>query len=90
MWGFAGLNGLPRRTHYTDWTNGAPRIGFAYRINDKTAIRGGFGVYYQSDTSNNNCQTGFSQTTSYQSYFHGKRIIPLGLRQPARARQQLR
>ncbi len=69
VWEFAGTNGLPRRSHYTDFTNGAPRIGFAYRLGDKTVIRGGFGVYYQSDTKNNNSQTGFSQTTSYQSSF---------------------
>ncbi len=69
VWEFAGTNGLPARSHYTDFTNGAPRIGFAYRLGDKTVIRGGFGVYYQSDTKNNNSQTGFSQTTSYQSSF---------------------
>jgi hypothetical protein len=76
VWGFAGLNGLPRRATYTDWTNGAPRIGFAYRANDKTVIRGGFGVFYQSITSNNNSQTGFSQTTNYQSTFDNVNDIP--------------
>ena len=69
VWQFAGTNGIPRRERYTDWTNGAPRFGFAYRLGDKTVIRGGFGVYYQSDTKNNNSQTGFSQTTQYQSSF---------------------
>ena len=69
VWQFAGQNGNPRRSHYTDLTNGAPRIGFAYRLGQKTVIRGGFGVYYQSDTKNQNSQTGFSQTTSYQSSF---------------------
>ncbi len=71
VWQFAGTNGLPRRTRYTDFTNGAPRIGFAYRLGTKTVIRGGFGVFYQSDTKNNNSQTGFSVTTPYISTFTG-------------------
>jgi hypothetical protein len=70
VWQFAGTNGIPSRSRYTDWTNGSPRIGFAYRIGNKTVIRGGFGVFYQSDTKNNNSQTGFSQTTQYQSTFN--------------------
>ncbi len=76
VWQFAGQNGLPRRAQYTDWTNGAPRIGFAYRANDKTVIRGGFGTFYQSITSNANSQTGFSQTTNYQSTFDTVNNIP--------------
>ena len=71
VWEFAGTNGLPARTRYTDWTNAAPRIGFAYRLGDKTVIRGGVGVFYQSDTKNNNSQTGFSVTTSYLNSFTG-------------------
>ncbi len=69
VWEFAGENGLPRRSHYTDPTTAAPRIGFAYRLNNKTVLRGGVGVFYQSDTANQNSQTGFSVTTSYQSSF---------------------
>jgi hypothetical protein len=29
-----------------DWNNVQPRLGFAYRVNDRTVIRGGSGVYY--------------------------------------------
>jgi hypothetical protein len=29
-----------------DWNNVQPRIGFAFRLNDRTVIRGGTGVYY--------------------------------------------
>jgi hypothetical protein len=61
---------MPRRTHDTDFTTLAPRIGFAYRIGEKTVIRGGVGTFYQSDTSTNNTQTGFSQGTGYTSSFN--------------------
>jgi hypothetical protein len=69
VWEFAGQDGLPRRAHYTDFTTVAPRFGFAYRLGGKTVIRGGVGVFYQSDTANQNSQTGFSVTTFYQSSF---------------------
>lgn len=29
-----------------DWKNVQPRFGFAYRVNDRTVIRGGSGLYY--------------------------------------------
>ena len=66
---FAGVNALPRRQFYTDWTNLAPRLGFAYRLDEKTVIRGGAGVYYQSMTQTGNSTTGFSAATSYISSF---------------------
>ena len=69
VWEFAGQDGLPTRAHYTDWTTFSPRLGFAYRIGNKTVIRGGVGVFYQSDTANANSQTGFSVSTSYQNSF---------------------
>ena len=41
------VGGAPRAftppTHTSDW---APRLGFAYRIDDKTVFRGGGGIYY--------------------------------------------
>ena len=30
----------------TDYSNFAPRFGFAYAINDKMVVRGGYGIYY--------------------------------------------
>jgi hypothetical protein len=68
---FAGLNGMPRRQLQTDWTDGAPRFGIAYRVLNKTVIRAGFGVYYQSMTQTGGSQTGFSQATSYQNSLDG-------------------
>ncbi|MGE3511080.1 MAG: carboxypeptidase regulatory-like domain-containing protein [Vicinamibacterales bacterium] len=33
-----------------DWNNVAPRTGFAYSLNDRTVIRGGWGLYYMGYT----------------------------------------
>ncbi|NWF82528.1 MAG: hypothetical protein HXY18_01710 [Bryobacteraceae bacterium] len=43
---FVNVNGLPRYNTKTDRNNIAPRIGFAWRLNDKTVIRGGGGLFY--------------------------------------------
>ena len=45
-WATANSVGFPQRLLPTDNNNFAPRIGAAFRINDKTVIRGGFGLYY--------------------------------------------
>lgn len=36
----------PRTIRKTNWKNFGPRLGFAYRITNKTALRGGFGIFY--------------------------------------------
>ena len=43
---FAGVNGIPARTAVTDLNNIQPRVGFAYNINSRAVLRGGFGIYY--------------------------------------------
>ncbi len=43
---FPGTNGIDRRLWRTEWTNFQPRLGAAYRLNDKTVIRAGFGINY--------------------------------------------
>jgi hypothetical protein len=36
----------------TDTNNVSPRLGFAYRVNDKTVVRGGAGKYYAAENEN--------------------------------------
>ena len=36
------------------YTNFAPRFGFAYNIDSKTVVRGGFGIFYAYETYNSN------------------------------------
>lgn len=52
-----GTPGFPADTA-TDgrYTNLAPRAGFAYSLNPKTVIRGGFGIFYAYETYNSNPQ----------------------------------
>ncbi len=42
-----------KRSAPTDWNNVAPRVGFAYMVNDKLVMRGGAGVYYGMSVATN-------------------------------------
>jgi Carboxypeptidase regulatory-like domain/TonB-dependent Receptor Plug Domain len=67
---FAGVDNQPRRLYDTDWTNIAPRVGIAYRITEKTVLRAGAGVYYQSPTQTG-VAPGFNQQTPYTRSLDG-------------------
>ncbi|MBS1824817.1 MAG: TonB-dependent receptor [Acidobacteria bacterium] len=62
--GFVGVNGVGRRTQVADRNNWDPRIGLAYELNSKTAIRTGFGVFTSSIAPNTDAALGFSATTN--------------------------
>ncbi len=73
----AGQNGNSRSLINTNYNNFAPRIGFAYDLygNGKTALRGGYGIYYFLDRggvgnqlSNNPDFNGTSDYSSYAGY----------------------
>ncbi len=63
---FAGTNGYP--THCCDYgaVKYSPRIGAAYSIDQKTVLRGGFGLFY-APVALTNYSPGYSQTTTYNT-----------------------
>jgi hypothetical protein len=60
---FAGVGGQPRGLWDADKKNIAPRVGLAYQLNLRTAIRAGYGFFYDLDRQSVN-QTGFSRRTT--------------------------
>ena len=58
-----------KRSVPTDLNNIAPRIGFAYLVNDKFVIRGGAGVYYGMSVATNFQYPGPAYTSSPQAFF---------------------
>jgi hypothetical protein len=102
-WLFAGVGGRPERIFDTDWTNLAPRVGLAWRISEKTVIRGGGGVYYMANTQGGRTN-GFSITTNYDASLDGRLPsagssltgayslvdpFPLGILEPSGAKEGL-
>jgi hypothetical protein len=53
-WGKAAIYNLPINTYQlgawpADYRNFGPRVGFAYALGEKTVIRSGFGLYYNTE-----------------------------------------
>jgi carboxypeptidase family protein/TonB-dependent receptor-like protein len=63
---FPGVNGEPSGLYTTPTNNFMPRVGVAYRLNDRTSLRGGYGMFYGflGQRRGDVIQSGFSQTTS--------------------------
>ena len=61
---YAGVNGNPRGAFQNDWNNFAPRAGFAYRLNEKTVLRGGYGLMYAQVFDDPGGAPGYSQQTA--------------------------
>jgi hypothetical protein len=63
---FVGAGGQPRGLWRSDRNNLSPRFGFAYTVNKRTVLRGGYGIFYDVigiDRIDVN-QGGFSQPTN--------------------------
>ena len=65
---YAGVNGNPTVQGDQPAAKFSPRVGFVYSANNKTVLRGGYGIYqapwnYQAVGSANYGQVGYSQNT---------------------------
>ncbi|HEV2500548.1 MAG TPA: carboxypeptidase-like regulatory domain-containing protein [Terriglobia bacterium] len=67
---FPGVGGQSVDAYNTDWSNIGPRIGFAYALNSKTVVRGGWGWMYSYGIEGGT-RDGFSITTSYIPSLNG-------------------
>ncbi len=72
------------RTYFsTDKKNFGPRVGLAYRLNDKTVLRAGYGMFYSivitGASGVGNGFQGFSQGTNWRVTYQGDGATPWGL-----------
>lgn len=71
---FAGKNGQGSAFEKLQADTPGPRFGFAYKINDKTVVRGGYGIYYSGVTMNGfnaNPNFGYSANPSVPDLYNG-------------------
>jgi Carboxypeptidase regulatory-like domain/TonB dependent receptor len=61
---FVGTNGVSPRLQATQHNNFDPRVGFAYQLNEKTVIRGGFGIFHAASLDATETGQGYSETTT--------------------------
>jgi hypothetical protein len=61
---YLGVNGNPRGGYPMQWGNIQPRVGFAYALNERTVIRGGFGESMKSPQLAPN-SAGYNAVTNY-------------------------
>jgi hypothetical protein len=63
---YAGQNGAGETTGDAPAVKFSPRAGFAYSINPKTVVRGGYGLFWAPWAYGANNSVGFSSTTNLQ------------------------
>ena len=93
---YVNNGGTPRGSYNQDFNNFGPRIGIAYRFNDKTVLRAGYGLLYANVFNDPGNAPGFSQqtsmVTSIQTGIPSDTLtnpFPAGILQPAGASQGL-
>jgi len=89
---FPGVDGQPRNVYDAAKKNFGPRVGFAYALNDRTALRGGFGLFYGPIWYDPGQPAGYSQRTNSVLYDASQTPInlidnpfPTGILQPTGA-----
>jgi trimeric autotransporter adhesin len=59
LYQFSGVGGDPRGQVNDAWRNWSPRVGFAYRANEKTVVSGAYGISYIMTTGAGSGAQGF-------------------------------
>ncbi len=75
---FAGVNGHGPTFQNLEANTPGPRVGFAYQVNPKTVVRGGYGIYYAPVTMNQfnaNPNYGFSSNPSVTDLTNGRQAV---------------
>ncbi len=64
---FSGVNGQPVGLYHTPKVNLLPRFGFAYQFDNKTVLRGGYGMFlgFLGERRGDVTQTGFTRDTNF-------------------------
>ena len=67
----AGVGGVSKTIVNQDYLNFAPRVGFAYDLSGdgRTALHGGYGIFYFPDYGGINNQLGQNGPFSGKNYF---------------------
>ncbi len=65
--GYVYASSSQRRAFDTDWSDWAPRFGFAYQFRPHMVVRGGYGIYYGLSSAQNTGELadGFTASTGY-------------------------
>jgi hypothetical protein len=88
---YAGQNGYGTSAFNPNHDKFGPRIGFAYALNPKTVIRGGYGLFWAPLSFSLQSTFGYTATTSYVSTLNGgatpagslSNPFPTGVLQPS-------
>ena len=88
---YAGVGGNPISPGNPLALKLGPRVGFAYSVNSKTVVRGGFGIFWVPQSFSATDQVGYSQTTNIVGSTNGgvtpastlSNPYPNGLLQPS-------
>ncbi len=76
------INSEDRQYFSWDKNNIAPRLGFAYQVNPKTVVRGGYGLFYSivitGASGVGSGFQGFSRTSNWESTYQYDGVTPWG------------